>query len=121
MLHESSNSKLLAVFWYTGQEFIGPEDTRDGDSVTDYGGMIQLDVDHFSVWDRYNPYGFGVEYDYLPRGRVMFDVKIHKFVVVADEKIVGSEHLREELRRWYGLPQTTIFESDEHYQSELEV
>ena len=51
----------------------------------------------------------------------MFNPKIHKFVVVADAKITDNPRIRQKLLDYYGLPSTTIFDSDEHYQSEAEV
>ena len=107
------------MFWYIDGEFVGPEDTLKGDNVIDYGGILQLDFDHFDIWPKYG--NMSLEYDHYPRGRVMFDVKIHKFRVVADAKIIDNSNIREQLLEHYGLPNTTIFESDEHYQSEVDV
>lgn len=115
----SSNSNLLSVFWYVNGEFIGPEDTLKGDSIVSYGDFLQVDKDHFTEWPTYGD--SSVEYDYYPRGRVMFNSKIHKFVVVADPKIIDNPAIREKLREFYGLPVTTIFESDDHYTSCVEV
>lgn len=120
MLEDDS---LLAVFWYTGKGFVGPEDVIDGRYVIQYGDYLQLDKDHFNVWDRYKRYTDrpDVEYDYFPRGRILFNAAIHKFVVVTDEKICSNDRIKHELIDWYNLPSTTIFKSDEHYQSEADV
>lgn len=120
VIESSTNSGILAVFWYVDGKFVGKEDIFDGDSVCQYGDYIQVDLDHFNIWPAYSP-SKHIEYDYYPRGRVMFNAKIHKFVVVADPKIVNSRDIRDKLLDFYGLPNTTIFESDEHYQSEAEV
>lgn len=115
-INASSNSNMLAVFWYVNGEFIGPEDTLRGDSVVAYGDNLQIDKDHFLEWDKYgDPL---LEYDYYPRGRVLFNSKIHKFIVVADPKICNNASIREQLIDYYGLPISTIFETDEHYTSE---
>lgn len=112
----SSNSNILSVFWYVNGQFVGDEDVLNGDSTVQYGDYLQVDSDHFTSWDKYDKEG--VEYDYYPRGRVMFNSKIHKFVVVADKKIVDDPEVREKLLDYYGLPRFTIFETDEHYTSE---
>lgn len=114
---------LLSVFWYTGKGFVGPEDTLDSPRVVLYGDYLQIDKDHFNVWNRYSRYTDtpNVEYDYYPRGRVLFNTALHKFVVVTDPKIAEDPRIREELLDWYHLPATTMFRTDEHYQSEADV
>ena len=116
-IYGASNSKMLAVFWYVDGQFIGHEDTLKGDSVEQFGDYLQLDLDHFAEWPvirmLYNlP---NVEYDYYPRGRVMFNTKLHKFIVVGSKEIVDDPEVQAELREYYGLPSTTIFQGDEHY------
>ena len=115
----STNSKLLAIFWYADGKFIGPESTLNGEDVIQYGNYLQIDKDHFTEWDKYKQYTNEPreEYDYYPRGRILFNVKIHKFVVIGDKKIIDDPEVKDKLLSYYGLPVHTIFESDEHYQS----
>lgn len=113
----TSESKL-AVFWYTGKagnEFIGPEASLLSPEMETYGDYMQLPHDHFEIWDQYNTVGPHAEYDYYPRGRILFKVTIHKFVVIGDKRIVDDETVRHQLKEHYHLPQTTIFKTDEHY------
>ena len=77
--------------------------------------MLQLDYDHFQVWDDVNPLGLGAEYDELPRGRVMFNTYTNKFVVVTSTVLANDPSFQSAIRSFYGLPQTAVFESDEHY------
>ena len=118
----STNSNLLSVFWYVDGKFIGPEEPLDGNHVVSYGDYLQLDYDHFWIWSKYSNYNHidpRLEYDYYPRGRTLFNIKIHKFIVIGDKKIVENPRIQDKLLQYYGLPSTTIFESDEHYQSEV--
>ena len=113
----ASNSKMLAVFWYVDGQFLGHEDTLKGDSVEQFGDYLQLDLDHFAEWPiirmLYNlP---AVDYNYYPRGRILFNTKLHKFIVVGSKEIVDDPEVRSKLREYYGLPSTTIFQGDEHY------
>ena len=118
----SSNSKLLSVFWYVNGEFVGPEDTIDGESVIQYGDYLQLDIDHEPIWLLYKPADVPYcGYTKYPRGRIFFNIAIHKFIVIADPKIVDNETIRNKLLEYYGLPNTTIFKTDEHYRSEVDV
>lgn len=111
----ASNSKLLAVFWYIDGKFYGPCNTLDADEVELYGSHLDLPYDHFQIWPIYNPFTYDYEYDDFPRGRVMFDTNIHKFKVFTSEELCNDEEFRLAIIREYGLPVTTIFESDEHY------
>ena len=115
----SSNSGLLSVWWYDGESFIGPEDLLDSDSVTAYGRYLQLPYDHYTVWSQEYESTYNEEYDYFPRGRIVFDSLLHKYKVIGDAKIVEDEYMQQKLCKHYGLSQMlTIFEADEHYQSE---
>ena len=116
-IYGSTNSRLLAVFWYINGEFYGYEDTLKGDSVEQFGDFLQIDLDHFTEWPILrNLYNLPkVEYDEYPRGRIMFDIKIHKFIVVGSKAIVEDSEVQRKVLDYYGLPNTTIFEWDEHY------
>ena len=84
----SGNSRLLAVFWYDGENFIGAEEPLDGMHVIQYGDYLQLDLMHFDIWRDYNQIDIGMEYDELPRGRILFKIPIHQFIVYASRAIV---------------------------------
>ena len=114
----STNSKLLSVFWYINGEFVGPEASLNSEEVVNYGVNLQLDRDHFFEWSKYSP-APNIEYDDYPRGRVLFNTEIHKFIVIGDKKICNNNEVKEALLEYYGLPSTTIFKTDEHYTSRL--
>ena len=106
----------LVVFWYTGSTFVGPSAALNDPRVETYGNFMQLPDDHFEIWDQYNTVGPDAEYNFWPRGRILFKVTIHKFVVIGDKRIIENETVRQKLLDHYNLPPTTIFETDEHYQ-----
>lgn len=111
----------LAIFWYNNGMFIGRDDTLHGTSVDSFGRFSQIDQGHFEVWDAYRhqvPGAAEEEYDHFPRGRILFDIHTRQFKVIADIKIIGNPAVRKQLLARYSLPETTIFETDEHYQSE---
>lgn len=121
-IKSSIENSMLAVFWYNGVEFFGSEDYIGGDSAIEYGDYIQLNDDHIELWDMYKVLlNDNHEYDYYPRGRILFKIPIHKFIVICDEKIANNDVIRNKLLDYYNLPKSTIFTTDEHYQSEFEV
>lgn len=119
----SMDNSCVAVFWCIHGSFVGPEDTIFGNNVVQFGDYLQVNEDHFTVWPsvakslKINPRKF--DYDYFPRGRVMFNTALHKFVVIGDDKIVDNEDLLDALVRRYSLPSRKglIIKHDEHYQS----
>lgn len=115
----STNSSLLSVFWCIDGKFIGADGTLDGDNVMPYGDYLQVDTDHFIIWDKIaKRFGYTQDYTYYPRGRVMFNTKLHKFVVIADKKISDDPTVQSALCDHYGLDKrAVIFETDEHYSS----
>lgn len=114
-----SSEPELAVFWYVPDKdlFIG-----DRGNMSDgiyFGDFCQLNYDHFDRWETWrNEYRLpDVEYDYYPRGRVMFNAKIHKYVVICDPCIANDEGLRKSLCYEYRLdPRKVVWDTDEHYE-----
>ena len=116
-MRNASDSKLLDVWWLDGDRFFGPVDVLDGKTIVQYGDYLQVSVDHYDAWRTYAPMGLrDGEYDILPRGRVMFNCKIHKFVVVGPSDLVFEPGFQSAIENEYGLPHGgTVYESDEHY------
>ena len=117
-IYAATNSNLLSVFWYINGEFYGVDDTLRGEYVGNFGDFLQLNVDHFQIWEdirRDAKLPEYVEYDEYPRARIMFNTKIHKFVVIGTESLTLDKSMQDKIRQHYGLPITTIFETDEHY------
>ena len=108
----------LAVFWYIPETdtFIG--DRGDVSEGIYFGDFCQLDYDHFDRWDRWrDAYHLPkVEYDHYPRGRIMFNSRIHKYVVVCDNCIADKEKVKRSLCYEYGLDKNkVVWQTDEHY------
>lgn len=108
-----SRVPMVATFWYIDGELWGDEISyRDGDL---YGYFIQAPSDHIDFWDTLKILlNKNVEYDYYPRGRVMMNTKIKKFVVVGDPCLM-TDSIKEKIIDYYNLPKSTIFDTDEHY------
>lgn len=110
---------VLSVFWFYKGKFYGDEDIMGGPKVMTYGDYAQLNADHWQTWDTYakqmglNP--MRVDYDRVPRGRILFHIPTHHFVVVCNSKIIDDEQSRNLLLDYYGLPLNTDFRKDEHY------
>lgn len=111
--------QILSVFWVYRGEVYGDEDILEGDNVCTFGDYMQLNSDHFMIWDKYarrmgiNPRT--VDYDRVPRGRVLFHIPTHRFIVIGSSKIINDETNRQLLIDYFSLPANTEFRGDEHY------
>jgi hypothetical protein len=57
------------------------------------------------------------EYEEFPRGRIVFDTEAREFIIYADRRLQGADHL-DAIRRAFGLERVaTAFRSDAHYQT----
>lgn len=110
---------LLSVFWLYNNKLYGPEAILSDEHVVVYGDYAQLDEDHFAIWPTVaKKIGLNsrrVEYDQVPRARILFHVPTHHFIVIGCKAIVENEEAQELVRTYYGLPQNTEFRRDEHY------
>ena len=74
--------------------------------------------DHYSVWEALQRIGRApaeIEYEELPRGRVMFDMKTQKFTILADRCILKRADLVGKIRVELNLPKDTNVGTDSHY------
>lgn len=112
------NEPELAVFWYISEVGIFIGDRGNISKGVYFGDFCQLDCDHFDRWETWKKaYHLPEsEYDYYPRGRIMFNSKIHKYVVVCDLCISNSETIKRLLCYEYGLDKNkVVWVTDEHY------
>lgn len=108
-----SSVPQISTFWYYNGTFIGDDiPYREAEL---YGDFLQNPNDHIDLWDSFKIIlKSDKEYDYYPRGRVMMNTKIKKFIVVCDKCLLTNE-LKKEILYNFNLPKSTIFETDEHY------
>lgn len=110
---------VLSVFWYRNHRFYGEESALKSDTTIAYGDYMQVDADHFAIWDKYRKQmgiaSSRIEYDAVPRGRILFHIPTHHFVVIGSKAIVDNYAVRSELLEWFNLPSNTEFKHDMHY------
>jgi len=109
----------VSVWWYINDQFAGIEVDVDIGDITSVGGrFINAAVDHWDLWSdiqkEYNIPSY-IEYDYYPRGRVIFDALIHKYKVIGDACCVNNVGFQDAIKFYYKLPSTTLFDTDDHY------
>ena len=121
-------SPRLAVWWYTPTGLIigdseGYSGNADNDKIsdgvlTDFAGNIQLNVDHIDLWThmkRVCKECRGLEYEEMPRGRVIFNSRTRKWIVAGESDTIRDAKFRSLIKREFNLPVNTLFEDDDHY------
>lgn len=87
----------------------------DISQADNYGDFLVYDESHFDVWERLSDQalinGMRVDYDYYPRGRVVYRKTDNTFVIYYDKCL---EHEIEKLVQNYEGYEC-ILELDEHY------
>ena len=87
-----------------------------------YGRFLNYPEGHEQVWGRYQNAGVvpaDVEYEVVPRGRVLFDTVAGLFYLYADVCILRQKELTYDICHRLGLPEATKMASDEHYRCGL--
>jgi len=110
---------VLSVFWYYKDKFYGVEAPMQSKHAIAYGDYLQLDYDHINIWDKAKrDMGIRdsfVDYIHVPRGRILFHIPTHHYIVIGSKAIINNEKVKDALLRWYNLPANTEFRGDEHY------
>lgn len=109
---------VLSTFWYYNGTFYGQEAIIGDPSVLSYGDYMQVDADHFAIWDKYckqMKLPSRIPYDSISRGRVLFHIPTHRFIIVGSKAIVENKEVQDKAIGYFGLPANTEFRWDEHY------
>lgn len=111
----------VGAFYFVGDKIISNSiDISDGDN---YGDFVNYSS-HWDLWKaflkEYPEYKY-LDYDYFPRGRVVFDKKQWKYILYIDHKIRDRKYL-EKVESQYNLRKNSyVIGEDEHYQSQQPV
>ncbi len=95
-----------------------------------YGDFLTHPRGHHEVWEGWRRLGAGGlarrglptliawhEYEFFPRGRVVFDTTVSRFTLYADRKLQAPDVLRKVLCAFDLDPTRCAFRSDPHYRS----
>lgn len=115
------NEARVGAFYFIGNKIISNDaDVRDAESYGDF-------VNYSSHWDLWNafvkayPEYDELDYDYFPRGRVIFDRGQHKYILYIDPKLNSSKYINK-IKSRYGLSSGAFrLGDDEHYSSQQPV
>lgn len=105
------DNKFLAAFWFIDGEFYGPRETRKSDKVEVDDRYLKLPFDYENEWRNYKPSNCSGKFDDYPRGQIIFDCMLFKFIVVAPRDIIYDTDFQTSVREEFGLPESVIFKA----------
>lgn len=105
----------VGIFWFINNNVTGFKSVVSLLRV-DSVGMIDSDFEHVRDWGKLNI--SDVEYEYFPRGRVIFDTNIKKHIVYLDEKL-NTLLIRGKICDFFDIRngENVVFKKDSHYVS----
>jgi hypothetical protein len=120
MLKEREPMSNVGIFWvYHGQIIVAAVPLHEG---LDDGEFINGPYDHLPYWEvvrRIVPACRMLEYDSVPRGRVLYKKAEGRSYVYMDT-VLHRKEVTAMLRRHFELPAETVFQTDIHYTTDPE-
>jgi len=118
----ADDSKMLALFWFAEDSFVGLEDSITGPSSALFGNYYRINYTHDTIWSNYRNQTAHPEksWSYYPRGEVLYNSKLKQFIVRADRSISEDPAVQRKVLFTYGLPDNTRFETDWSYSPDKE-
>lgn len=115
----------IGVFWLFDGEVFG-ETTTLADAQQSVPGLLDSDATHVAVWEKYGNFTDSspilAHYDYqdIPRGRVLYQVRKQRFLVYLDKALMSKE-IKSTIAEYFGFtPQQADWKRDLHYTTDLE-
>ena len=115
-----SSNRILSIFWYINEQFLGPETVMWDKELTyeDEDGFIHIDKRFDDVWKNEKEIYYlpkKDDYSKYKRGEVVFSCKEHKYVVRLNTKAYNDNVLRKKILDRFNLPEiATRFEEVEN-------
>lgn len=113
---KSQPQPQVGIFWvFRGRVLAAPCPVAEGVEACDMVNGPHDHVDYWPVLQRQHPELADLEYEEVPRGRVVFSRADRRFCVYLDKKL-HRPAVESRLVRVFGLPRSrTSFSTDPHY------
>jgi hypothetical protein len=115
----------IGVFWFFDGKVLG-ETTKLSDAQQSVPGLLDSDATHVAVWEKYGNFTDSspilAHYDYqdIPRGRALYQVRKQRFLVYLDKALMSKE-IKSAIAEYFGFtPQQADWKRDLHYTTDLE-
>ena len=114
---------MVGIFWYDCGHVIHFADSLDHATAT--GDFVDTEREHYKTWGNLIhrfPKFQNMEYEDVPRGRVVYDKKRRTYIVYSSFRLVNDKTFRAAIFTSFKLkPVETEFTSDVHYEDPLSI
>ena len=105
-------SKIGIFFYIKGKLFAYPRPIESG---VDREGKIDSVDSHYDEYEKLS-YHFEHDFEYFPRGRVVYDIEKKRSIVYIDRCIKDDASAKEEIISTFEIdPKKAVFRKDAHY------
>ena len=109
----------IGIFWYWNNEVLGISHSFENSDV-DSLGIIDSPYTHVDYWAevqrKYNELRF-FEYEEIPRGRVVFNVKTKKLIIYIDSNLLYKSKVEKIYQFFDTTAEQAILKKDPHYKT----
>lgn len=110
---------MIGIFWILpGSKIVGEKiPLRDASKAPSQ--FKDIEKSHDEVWDTQKRIWGFPEYEYyeITRGRVLFDAKARRFVIISNQETISDSDLTQKIQDWFGIRDfEPILKSDIHYE-----
>lgn len=112
-------NQKIGIFWYYNNKVIGK--TYNLSEAEKYGDFLSPILGHYDYWEKIQkefPELYYEEYEYIPRGRIVYDTTKNHFVLLSSKKIIKNIIILKAIKVFFSIPEDAKFvtKSDLHYE-----
>ena len=108
---------LIGIFFYVEGKLLTC--TTELDKADSYGDFLVSPFSHDSAWNNHFKKGTDVDFDYYPRGRLIYSRSKNEYIIYID-KCLDSPEIIVDIRQSFQLDNVKCTVSfDEHYQCHM--
>ncbi len=113
-------NQKIGIFWYYNNKVIGK--TYNLLEAEKYGDFLSPILGHYDYWNQIQkalPELYYEEYEYIPRGRIVYDTTKDHFVLLSSKKIIKNKTILKAIKEFFSIPEDAKFvaKSDLHYET----
>jgi len=110
----------VGIFWYYNKKVLGDFFELAGAEV--YGNLLGPHSNHYDLWpliQKSVPELQCEEYEFTPRGRVIFDLIEGTFVIISSAAIIANKSALKAICRHCNIPDNFLvtLKTDQHYEN----
>lgn len=87
---------MVNLFFVVNNKFLIHE--CENEKAEKYGDFLNYPLSHMDVWEKYYSSKYRVDFDYFPRGRVVYNVKEECYYIYHDKCIKNLDELLEKYK-----------------------